>query len=258
VAGAGARNPWRPRTAAPSEIASSLGLPTGALTCYRQGQAFRLQLVINTITIGRQLQMESALAPTTVYGLSSILECLDLGRVFPKQQPLEVELGSGDGSFLVNWCKAHPEQNFLGIERLLGRIRKIERRGRRAGLSNLKVIRIESSYFLQHLLPERSCAAIHVYFPDPWPKRRHQKYRLINENFPALARRVLTPGGRVFLRTDNPPYFDQMLGVFAAAPFFAPVPTPPDLELLTTDFEAEFTAKGIPTLRAAYQLGCSS
>jgi tRNA (guanine-N7-)-methyltransferase len=188
-----------------------------------------------------------------IYSLTSILDRLELGRLFPQAQPLEVELGSGDGSFLVEYARQHPERNFIGVERLLGRIRKIDRKGRRAGLTNLRGVRIESSYFLEYLLPKQSASALHIYFPDPWPKRKHRRHRLINERFPTLARQALTPGGRVYLRTDDADYFEQMLAVFAADPTFKPVETPPALAGVVTDFERTFLARGIQTRRAAYQ-----
>lgn len=122
-----------------------------------------------------------------IYNLPSIVERLDLSQIFPGPQPLEVELGCGDASFLVDYAKLHPEHNFIGVERLLGRIRKLDRKGRRAGLTNLRGVRIESSYFLEYLLPPQSVSALHVYFPDPWPKKRHHKNRLVNERFPKIA-----------------------------------------------------------------------
>src|SRR5450432_3991193 len=88
-----------------------------------------------------------------VAGLRSIIEPLDLAEIFTKPQPLEVELGCGDASFLVEYARRNPEINFIGVERLLGRISKLDRKGRRAGLANLRGARIESSYFLQFLLP---------------------------------------------------------------------------------------------------------
>jgi tRNA (guanine-N7-)-methyltransferase len=200
--------------------------------------------------------MTAELSCPILYALESILDPLDLRRLFAHpEQPLEIELGSGDGSFLLHWSQAHPGRNFIAVERLLGRLRKIDRKGRRAGLRNLRAIQIESSYFLQYLAPAGVCQALHLYFPDPWPKRRHQRHRLVNERFPHLLRRVLVPGGRVYLRTDNAPYFEQMREVLAGAPDFLPVETPLDLAGVITDFEAEFNARGIPTLRAAYQLG---
>ena len=188
-----------------------------------------------------------------IYELPSILERIELAALFPKAQPLEVELGCGDASFLVAWAKRHPERNFIGVERLLGRLRKLDRKGRRAGLTNLRGVRIESAYFLEYLLPAGAAAALHIYFPDPWPKRKHWKKRLVNERFSEIARQVLAPGGVVYLRTDDAHYFGQITGVFAANAAFRRVETPPELSALVTDFEKEFQARGVQTLRAAYQ-----
>jgi tRNA (guanine-N7-)-methyltransferase len=187
-----------------------------------------------------------------VYPLGSIVDRLALPEIFPKQQPLEVELGSGDGSFLVEYARRHPDRNFIGVERLLGRIRKLDRKGRREGLTNLRGVRIESAYFVRYLLPPHSVSALHIYFPDPWPKRKHWRHRLLNEQFPAMARGALEPGGKVYLRTDDPDYFEQMVSVFAAAPSFSREETPSDLAELLTDFERDFNARGIRTLRATY------
>ena len=201
------------------------------------------------------MQPETASAgecPSLIYPLPSIIERIDLGKLFPGDAPLEVELGSGDSSFLVEYARRHAGHNFIGVERLLGRIRKLDRKGRRAGLTNLRGVRIESSYFLEYLLPPHSAVALHIYFPDPWPKRKHRRHRLINERFPALARQALMPGGTVYLRTDDSNYFEQMTAVFAAAPAFRPVETPGELSALLTDFEKGFHTRGIKTLVAAY------
>jgi tRNA (guanine-N7-)-methyltransferase len=190
--------------------------------------------------------------PSLIYNLTSILERLNPAAMFPKAQPLEVELGSGDGSFLVNYAKLHPERNFLGVERLLGRLRKLDRKGRRAGLGNLVGLRIESAYLVEYLLPPASVAAFHIYFPDPWPKRKHRKNRLINEHFTAIAQKALIPGGVAYLRTDDEDYFNQMVSVFAANPSFRLVETSAELLAVLTDFERDFLARGIATRRAAY------
>ncbi|HEV2435071.1 MAG TPA: tRNA (guanosine(46)-N7)-methyltransferase TrmB [Verrucomicrobiae bacterium] len=187
-----------------------------------------------------------------IYDLPSILSRVDPAALFQRAQPLEVELGCGDASFLVELARRQPEKNFIGVERLLGRLRKLERKGRRAGLMNLRGVRIESSYFLEFLLPPHSVSVLHIYFPDPWPKKKHRKYRLINERFPELARAALASGGAVFLRTDDPDYFQQMTEVFGANGEFQRMETPPELANLLTDFEQEFNARGIHTLRAAY------
>jgi tRNA (guanine-N7-)-methyltransferase len=186
--------------------------------------------------------------------LRSIVEPLDLAELFPMPRPLAVELGCGDASFLVECARRNLEGNFIGVERLLGRIQKLDRKGRRAGLANLRGVRIESSYFLQHLLPPHSASALHIYFPDPWPKKKHRRHRLIGGSFPALARAALISGGTVYLRTDDADYFQQMTEVFGASREFQQVETPAELAELPTDFERDFNSKGIQTLRAAYQL----
>ncbi len=184
----------------------------------------------------------------------SWIQPLPLDTLFPQAGPLEVELGSGDGSFLVEWARRHPDRNFLGVERLLGRIRKLDRKAQRAGLEGVRGLRIEASYCLEYLLPPGSVEVLHVYFPDPWPKRRHRKNRLVNEHFASIAHRALKAGGWLHLRTDNADYFSQMTAVFSAfSETFRPEETPEELRSVLTDFEREFLARGISTLRASFR-----
>lgn len=184
----------------------------------------------------------------------SILDRLELAALFQSAQPLEVELGSGDGSFLAQWAKLNPDRNFIGVERLLGRLRKLDRKARRAGLTNLRLIRLEAAYFIEFLLPRASVTTLHVYFPDPWPKRKHRRHRLVNEHFAAIAAQALASGGVIFLRTDDADYFAQMQSVFGAHRQFRSVATSAELSAVQTDFERGFGERGVPTLRAAYQL----
>jgi tRNA (guanine-N7-)-methyltransferase len=200
-----------------------------------------------------ETQVAAVIPENLIVQLATILEPLQLAELFPAAQPLEVELGCGDASFLAEYARRNPDKNFIGVERLLGRIQKLDRKGRRLGLTNTRGVRIESAYFMQYLLPPHSAAAVHIYFPDPWPKKKHRRHRLINEQFPALARAALVPGGTVFLRTDDTDYFQQMNEVFVAAKEFEAVATPDSLAEITTDFERDFNAQGIPTLRAAYR-----
>jgi tRNA (guanine-N7-)-methyltransferase len=168
-----------------------------------------------------------------VHKVESIVERIDVPKLFPKQQPIEVELGSGDGSFIIQWAKLQPHTNFIGVERLLGRLRKVDKKAQRATLTNVRAVRIEASYFLEFLLPEKSIAGLHVYFPDPWPKRKHKVRRLINERFTELAKAALQHGGTVYLEK---------------------IPTPEPLKEVKTDFERYFNARGVPTLDATYRL----
>lgn len=192
-------------------------------------------------------------AGSLVAPITDILHPLDPGSMFPARQPLEIELGSGDGSFLAAYAQGHPERNFIGVERLLGRLRKLDKKGRRLGLTNLRVLRVEAAYLVRHLLPRECAVAMHIYFPDPWPKQRHQKNRLIQPGFAADAARALAAGGVVHLRTDDENYFAQVLAVFAASPAFAAAETPAELAGVRTDFEQEFNARGIPTRLAAFR-----
>jgi tRNA (guanine-N7-)-methyltransferase len=182
-----------------------------------------------------------------------IMQRLDFTAMFGDANPVEVELGAGDGSFIARYAASNPGRNFLGIERLLGRLRKIDRKGRRGGLTNLRGMRIEAAYLLEWMVPPNSVAAIHIYFPDPWPKRRHWKHRLINERFTSLVHRALAPDGTVFLRTDEATYFAQMERVFDADKGFARISEPPELLAVATDFEREFNARGIATNHVAYR-----
>ena len=214
-------------------------------------------LIPTNMAEARAALVPGAAFPTLLHEFRTILEPLNLAEHFPTPQPLEVELGCGDGSFILEWARRNPGRNFLAVERLLGRIRKPDKRGRRLGLTNLNLVRIEIAYFLEFLMPPASTEVIHVYFPDPWPKVKHRKYRLINERFPVLARRALKPGGVVYLRTDHVEYFTQMLAVFRADKSFVEVETPAGLAAVTTDFEREFNAQGIPTNRVAWRLNCA-
>ena len=191
--------------------------------------------------------------PSLLYELPSILDRVPVAKLFPTTQPLQVELGCGDASFLAEYARQNPTVNFIGIERLLGRLRKVERKGRRLGLTNLCGIRIESAYFLEFLLPLHVAEALHIYFPDPWPKKKHRRFRLINERFTTLAWQALSPSGTVYLRTDDEDYFQQMTEVFALDKRFVLAETPANLAAVLTDFERDFNAEGIPTRRAAYQ-----
>ena len=175
---------------------------------------------------------------------------LDLRAVFPGDSPLEVDVGSGDGSFLVAMAKRSPERRFIGIERLIGRVRRTCRRAERQGVSNIRLLRLESSYALRYLFPPESVQVFHICFPDPWPKRRHWPRRLIQPEFLQAVHAALAPGGELRVKTDDAPYFRHMREVFNAQTALREVEwdIPPDYPV--TDFEALFLGKGLPVYRA--------
>jgi len=122
-------------------------------------------------------------------------------------RPLEVDLGCGDGSFLMEMARHHPERDLIGVERLLGRVRKVCRKITRHGLDNARVLRLESRYVVEWLLPEASVSRLHLLCPDPWPKVRHHRRRLVQVDFLTAVRRVLVPGGEFLFMTDHEDYF---------------------------------------------------
>ena len=189
-----------------------------------------------------------------LHEFQSITEPLRLEELFPAAQPAELEIGCGDGGFLFQMAQQHPGRNFLGVERLLGRIRKLSKKGQRASLTNLRLLRLEGRYVMKYLLPEKEFEAIHVYFPDPWPKDRHARHRLIDGEFPQTAARLLKKVGVVHLRTDDVTYFKQMKTVFCAHGGFNEKETPDELAARVTEFEVEFNAQGKHTNRASWCL----
>jgi tRNA (guanine-N7-)-methyltransferase len=135
---------------------------------------------------------------------------LDLPAVYGRRAPLEVDLGCGDGSFLVASAESNPEHDFLGIERLAGRVRRTCRQIGRGRITNARVLRVESFYAVQYLLPPASVEVFHLLFPDPWPKRRHWRRRVVTSDFLAAIHRALAPQGSVRIATDQMDYFQEI------------------------------------------------
>ena len=135
--------------------------------------------------------------------------------IFDNPGPLEIEVGSGKGQFLVETALAHPEVNYLGIEidrkhQLYAATRMAKRR-----LANVRIACTDARLFLRDRTPADCCQALHVYFPDPWWKRRHRKRRVFTEDFARQCERVLAPGGHLYLATDVDEYFQIMLELVA-------------------------------------------
>lgn len=131
----------------------------------------------------------------------------EVGEIARHGKPLEVDLGCGDGSFLIGMAEKFPERDFLGVERLLGRVRKVCKKATRRGLENARVLRLESRYFIEWLCPEEAISRLHLLCPDPWPKVRHHRRRLVQVEFLEAVRRALVPGGEFLFMTDHEEYF---------------------------------------------------
>jgi tRNA (guanine-N7-)-methyltransferase len=173
---------------------------------------------------------------------------LPLGSVFSHSAPIEVDLGCGDGSFLVARAKQTPERNFLGLERLLGRVRSACRKIAHENLGNARVLRIESSYAVAYLFPARSISAFYLLFPDPWPKRRHQLRRLVNVGFLEAISRALVSDGLFVVATDDFDYFKTIKRLADQAKNFVPH-TPNEFNFPPTTFEKHFRERRLPIHR---------
>lgn len=178
-------------------------------------------------------------------------------ELFPDpSRPLEVDLGSGDGTFLLGMAREHPERDFLGVERMLGRVDKTQRKIKRAGLDNAKVTRVESGYTVGWLLPTASVSRLHLLCPDPWPKKRHAERRLVNQDeFLSGLARILRPGGEFLLKTDDRVYFEDALASLSARPQFESLDWPADAFFYPiTDFEEHWLESGRQIHRARWRL----
>jgi tRNA (guanine-N7-)-methyltransferase len=176
-------------------------------------------------------------------------------EIFPDfTKPFEVDLGCGDGTFLMEMAAHYPERQFLGVERLLGRVQKIVRKSTRRQLTNLRVLRMESSYALGWLLPAASAQRIHLLFPDPWPKKRHAANRFVSvENIP-LIHQALRPDGEFLFKTDHEPYYIEATEVLDASPLLERLPWIPDTEFYPqTDFEGHWLKAGKAIYSARYR-----
>lgn len=189
----------------------------------------------------------AASAPSLLVQAQDWFAPLDWSALFEKSQPVEIDLGAGDGGFIAQRAMHHPGTNFLAVERLLGRARKIDRKGRARRLSNLRVLRMDILYAVKCLCRPASVSAFYLLFPDPWPKKKHQRRRMIRGEFLAAIERALLPGGRFFAATDHAEYFSEIAGAFQTRPGWIARQTA-DSEWFPekTDFERQYLDQNKP------------
>jgi tRNA (guanine-N7-)-methyltransferase len=190
---------------------------------------------------------------TAIYKPTNWLDPLDWGDLFAHAtRPVEIDIGCGKGGFLVWAAQSRPATNFLGIERQLDRLRRVDKKVARLGLTNVRLIRVEASYFVGKLVPDHSVAAYHINFPDPWPKRRHAKHRLFQPAFVTDLYRTLGKGGAVNVATDDLDYFSQIQQVMRESGRFREKPAESLPAEARTEFERIFRAQGKPIGRAKF------
>ncbi len=145
---------------------------------------------------------------------------LDLRRAFDNDRPTCLEIGFGNGDALAAMALAHPRRNYLGIEVHRPGVGHLLLELEREGLENVRVLRHDAAEILRHALPDRSLEGVYLFFPDPWPKKRHHKRRIVQPEFLAQLARVIRPGGFVHMATDWDEYARQMLDALRAAAEF--------------------------------------
>ncbi len=178
---------------------------------------------------------------------------LSWSEIFGNDHPVELEIGAGKGTFVLAIAQAKPEHNYIGIEWAKQYAEFAADRLRRHHAANARMVYGEATWWIRCHVPDASLAAVHVYFPDPWPKARHHKRRLVQPAFLKEVHRMLMPGGKLRLVTDHADYFTHMESVLngqtdlRVVPFDSPVPLKADApagSIVGTNFERKYIAEG--------------
>lgn len=152
------------------------------------------------------------------YGIAFAAALLDFPALFGRRAPVVVEIGSGMGETTTRIAVENPDIDYVAIEVHAPGVGSLLRQVADAGIANVRVVQHDAVEVLREMVPAGSLAAIHIFFPDPWPKKRHHKRRLLQPAFAALAASRLQPGGRLHFATDWQEYADHALAVLAATP----------------------------------------
>ena len=183
-------------------------------------------------------------------------EQLHWDLLFDDGKPVEIEIGCGKGRFIINSAMANPEINYIGIERALRYFRIMKDRVVRRELTNIRLLRDDAVYFVERYIPDGAVSAYHVYFPDPWPKKRHRKRRLFNPRFLDQVVRTLSAGGTVDFATDYVEYYDEIRSLLDASDRLTVSEEIParvkELGGDLTNFETKYAAAGRTIHRGAY------
>ena len=187
-----------------------------------------------------------------VYGLDESPQPLVPSQVFGRDAPTILEIGFGNGETLVRSASDAPVVNFLGVEVHLPGLGRCLLLAEDAGLENLRLIQGDAVEVLRNRLPPASLAQVRLFFPDPWPRKRHHKRRLVQPAFVALLLRVLEPDGVFHVATDWAPYAEHIGSVMTASTAFERLSQPPARN--ATKFELRGSALGHEIWEAAYRL----
>lgn len=176
-------------------------------------------------------------------------------RLFGRDAPVELEIGTGKAGFLLRQARALPAHDFLGIEWANKIYRYAVDRMERWRVPNVRMLRTDAAYFVRVVCPRASLTALHVYHPDPWPKKRHHRRRLIQPEFVAAAVACLVPGGRWAVQTDHAEYFSVIEPLLAGHPELEVVPfDDPEFGVADARIETNYEVKYLREGRAIHQI----
>jgi len=199
------------------------------------------------------MQTKNQLIPEPVgLDVDQLPRPLDWQQLCGNANPGEIEIGMGKGTFITEQAKARPDVNLFGIEWARWFWRYASDRLRRNNCTNARTVRAEAGYFLHEFVPPLSVSVLHIYFPDPWPKARHHKRRLITPKFMPLVERVLAPAGRIQIVTDHQGYWEENIEpAIRGAPFLRVVDysrpgSALSGEFVGTNFERKYAREGRP------------
>ncbi|MGH7933527.1 MAG: tRNA (guanine(46)-N(7))-methyltransferase TrmB [Candidatus Binataceae bacterium] len=177
---------------------------------------------------------------------------VDPSTLFECEAPLEVELGAGRGDFIIARAAAMPERNFIAVELAASVARMMAVRGGRAGLTNLRVLRMDARTLVNLMLPEASVSACHIYFPDPWPKERQAKHRLFTSHFVASLGRTLKADAPLYVATDVCVYAAQIFAMLEGGGFRREPTATAVAGATQTGFARKFIAEGRPVYAGTF------
>jgi len=188
--------------------------------------------------------------PFELPALQELGEQANFERVFARKAPLVVEIGCGGGRTIMSLALAHPEWNCLGIEQAGEYYMLMRERAERRRIPNFRCGRIDAAYLINRFFPDACVDQYHIYFPDPWPKKRHRKRRLLNEGFCADIKRTLKPGCPLYFATDHAEYYTEILPRLRTVLDVKEHPEPwEDAPNGRTNFEVKYMKAGRPIYR---------
>ena len=185
-----------------------------------------------------------------IFILTDCYSCLETGKAVFR----ELDLGCGKGGFTRELSSKYPERTILAADIMIGRLRRLEKRIKATGISNIELLRIDAWNLIGYTLPDESVDRIHILCPDPWPKAKHKQYRLLSSEFIGRMLRVMKRNGSVHFATDDRNYFESVEKLFRCNTAYKREDSLiSDIAEIRSDFEKKWVANGTGVTHAAWR-----